>query len=78
MDVVSSKSVSMCKSWKNSYLIALYAARRTEASAENYSILEEELADIFESMDKLEKDPVITICGSTIIHTEYACTFALI
>lgn len=63
MDIVSDKNVSTCKSWKNSYLIALFGAKPGESSVETSEILKEELADIFEAVNAFQASPKMMING---------------
>jgi len=64
MDLITSnKSTSTCKSWKNSYLISIYGTKPNEKSAEEASILEEELRDVFAAINEFETNPVFEIDG---------------
>mmetsp|Transcript_9911 Transcript_9911/g.16963 ORF Transcript_9911/g.16963 Transcript_9911/m.16963 type:complete len:768 (-) Transcript_9911:639-2942(-) len=61
MDILSAKSVSQCKSTSDTYIINLYLAKPGEGSAEKSEFIEEECANLFDSLERLKKDPYIII-----------------
>lgn len=61
LNILSCKSLSTCKSWKNSHILTLYAGKKCEGSVETYNTMKVELESIFAAIEEFHKSLFITI-----------------